>query len=69
MSDQFELEKFLKLEDITPMQTSFTQSAEDRVDEEASKEENTDDKEGTSSSSSGVEPSEEPESSEDTTNI
>lgn len=67
MSDQFELEKFLKLEDITPMQTSFTQSAEDRVDEEAS-EENTD-KEDTSSSSSGVEPSEEPESSEDTTNI
>ena len=61
------MEKFLKLEDITPMQTSFTQSAEDRVDEEAS-EENTD-KEGTSSSSSGVEPSEEPESSEDTTNI
>lgn len=68
MSDQFELEKFLKLEDITPMQTSFTQSAEDRVDEEASKEENADDKEGTSSSSSGVEPSEEP-ASEDTTNI
>ena len=66
MSDQFELEKFLKLEDITPMQTSFTQSAEDRADEEASKEEKTD-KEGTSSSSSEVEPSE--ESSEDSTNI
>ena len=60
------MEKFLKLEDITPMQTSFTQSAEDRVDEEASEEEKTD-KEGTSSSSSEVEPSE--ESSEDSTNI
>lgn len=67
LSDQFELEKFLKLEDITPMQTSFTQSAEDRVDEEASKEK-ADNKEGTSSSSSEVEPSEE-SSSEDSTNI
>lgn len=66
MSDQFELEKFLKLEDITPMQTSFTQSAEDRVNDGASEEKT--DKEGTSSSSSEVEPSEEP-ASEDTTNI
>ena len=66
LSDQFELEKFLKLEEITPMQTSFTQTAEDRADEEASKE--AEDKEGTSSSSSGVEPSEEPDS-EDSTNV
>ena len=28
-----ELESFLHLEDITPMQTSYTQTAEDRADE------------------------------------
>ena len=30
IQDQLELEKFLKLEDITPMQTSYTQTADDR---------------------------------------
>lgn len=66
MSDQFELEKFLKLEDITPMQTSFTQSAEDRAGEEASDEEKTE-TEDTSTNSSGVEPPEPDQ--EDSTNI
>lgn len=32
IEDQIELEKFLKLDKITPMQTSYTQTAEDRED-------------------------------------
>lgn len=35
--DQLELEQFLKLDSITPMQTSYTQTAEDRTEEESSK--------------------------------
>jgi hypothetical protein len=35
--DQLELEQFLKLDLITPMQTSYTQTAEDRTEEESSK--------------------------------
>ena len=31
--DTLELEKFLKLDEITPMQTSYTQTAEDRTEE------------------------------------
>ena len=33
IQDMLELESFLHLEDITPMQTSYTQTAEDRADE------------------------------------
>ena len=35
--DQFNLEGFLKLNDITPMQTSYTQTAQDRVEDEGDK--------------------------------
>ena len=43
IQDQLYLEKFLKLDEITPMQTSYTQTAEDRkedVDSESNTEEN-----------------------------
>lgn len=36
IQDQLELEKFLNLSDITPMQTSYTQTAEDRDNDAAS---------------------------------
>lgn len=32
IEDQLDLERFLKLDKITPMQTSYTQTAEDRED-------------------------------------
>lgn len=35
IEDQLQLESFLKLDKITPMQTSYTQTAEDRVEDEA----------------------------------
>ena len=35
LQDQLYLEKFLKLEEITPMQTSYTQTAEDRAEDQA----------------------------------
>lgn len=59
LQDQFYLEKFLKLDQITPMQTSYTQTAEDRqgednkTDEETSKE--------SKNSKSGIEPSDKEE--------
>lgn len=45
IQDQLNLEDFLGLEDIKPMQTSYTQTAEDRVDakEDTSKDNNNDD--------------------------
>lgn len=45
ISDQLHLEDFLNLEDITPMQTSYTQTAEDRLGTNTSKTSNKDKKE------------------------
>lgn len=58
INDMFELEKFLHLDHITPMQTSYTQTAEDRAGE--SEIEDTTDHQSTS----GIEPSEEKSKSE-----
>lgn len=52
--DQLSLEDHLHLNDITPMQTSYTQTAEDR----AADDNKSDD---TKSTSSGIEPSDEDE--------
>ena len=52
INDMFELENFLHLDRITPMQTSYTQTAEDRASEDEI-EDTTDQK-----STSGIEPSE-----------
>ena len=57
LQDQLYLEKFLKLEEITPMQTSYTQTAEDRVDEtDANKEDKI-----SKDSTSDIEPSDKKE--------
>lgn len=53
IQDQLYLEDFLKLEDIKPMQTSYTQTADDR-DKEKNKE---DEKENSDKTNSDIEPS------------
>ena len=40
IQDQLNLESFLGLNDITPMQTSYTQTAEDRMEEPSGKQGN-----------------------------
>ncbi len=57
IQDQLYLEKFLRLEDITPMQSSYTQTADDRKDENGEK--RTEDKK-----KSGIEPTDKNDSSE-----
>ena len=52
IQDNFTLEKFLKLDDITPMQTSYTQTAQDRQDDTGDNKEKKEDSED----KSGVEP-------------
>ncbi len=54
IQDQFELESFLKLNEITPMQTSYTQTAEDRKEDPA--DENADNPTDSSDNDSGIEP-------------
>lgn len=72
VTDQLNLEAFLHLDEITPMQTSYTQTAQDREsdgDNVSQVESNVENKDKTSSS--GIEPSEkedkaEPKTSDDT---
>lgn len=63
IQDMLELESFLHLEDITPMQTSYTQTAEDRKEtSKESKVENNKDKTAEKESTdSGIEPTEDDE--------
>lgn len=56
LQDTFELEKFLKLDEIKPMQTSYTQTAEDREEEKA--EDDAASKKSTDSKSNSEEPAE-----------
>ncbi len=60
IKDTLDLEKYLGLENITPMQTSYTQTAEDRSAESSST--NTS---KTKDSDSGIEPSDDKSTSED----
>lgn len=70
IKDQLDLEAFLKLDEITPMQTSYTQTAVDReVQDENDKSSNQDKDEqkpsevDESSSQSGIEPTDQEEPS------
>lgn len=56
IQDTFELESFLELEKITPMQTSYTQTAEDRGSDATGKT-NTDDQVDKEKTSNEIEPS------------
>ena len=66
LQDNFDLEKFLKLDEITPMQTSYTQTAEDRLQGEVSDTNKTDDESNTTSKEekTDIEPSAKETSSE-----
>lgn len=55
IQDSFNLESFLDLTQITPMQTSYTQTAEDRVEEEDK--DNPSKKSDDESKKPGIEPS------------
>lgn len=57
VADMLQLEQYLGLDQITPMQTSYTQTAEDRTDD--SDESSTSNKETKTSDKSGIEPSDE----------
>ena len=59
IQDQLDLEDFLKLDEIKPMQTSYTQTAEDRAEERNGDDTSKEDSE------SGIEPSDEEESMDD----
>ena len=54
IADQMYLEDFLKLDSIKPMQTSYTQTAEDRAEEETT----TNDKSSKKNAEDEIEPSE-----------
>ena len=62
IADMFELEDFLHLERITPMQTSYTQTAEDRKDDGDS--DSKDEKPTDGKKDSEIEPSDEKEPDE-----
>lgn len=71
LQDQLYLESFLHLEQITPMQTSYTQTAEDRADEEENPDEEKDpnkktgDETSKDDSNSDIEPSDKKEVKDD----
>ena len=62
IEDTFELETFLDLSRITPLQSSHTQTADDRKDEEDTSEDSKED-----SKTSGIEPLDNKESTKETT--
>lgn len=57
-----QLEQYLGLDQITPMQTSYTQTAEDRMDD--SDNSSTSNKESKTSDKSGIEPSDQSQDEE-----
>lgn len=56
IQDQLNLETFLKLDQITPMQTSYTQTAEDRKEESTGDDKDSSNKEQEKETKSGIEP-------------
>lgn len=65
IQDQFNLEKFLKMDEITPMQTSYTQTAVDREESVDKSDSDKGDESKDSPKDTEIEPSENPKDSQD----